>query len=90
MNLVEKINFYKQCRIIDVGWTFNTYVDFINEHCPENKKHFFKTGAMPDINHIYNVIKEQKNFNYGYVMCIIQDIKTEQVFLIRAEGIQLL
>ena len=90
MNLVEKINFYKQCRIVDIGWTFNTYVDFINEHCPENKKHFFKKGSMPDINHIYHVIKEQKSSNQEYVMCIIQDIKTEQVFLIRREGIQLL
>ena len=90
MNLVEKINFYKKCKIIDAGAVYDMYSEFITKYCPEDKKQYFVYSDMPKTNHMFYLIKKEKHQNNEDMICIIEDIKTKQIYLIKEEGIQLL
>lgn len=81
---VQKEKIYK---VIDIGETYATYKSFSEKYFPKYKK-YFKPSEKPSLNKNYRLIGTHQHDSFNRMLCLIQDIQTNQVYIIDKQGIK--
>ena len=77
------------CIVTDSGLCYATYDQWIRNHFPRYVIDFLYNHSIADIkgNRLYKIIGHAPHDSYDRELYLIQDIDTEQVFIIEKEGI---
>lgn len=87
-NKSKAIRKEKLVKVVDEMQTYSFYEDFIEKYFPQYFEKF-KKGKLPIENKIYKLIGQAPHDEYKRNICyLIQDMTTEQVFIINEQGIE--
>ena len=77
------------CIVTDSGLCYATYDQWIRNHFPRYVIDFLYNHSIADIksDRLYKIIGHAPHDSYDLELYLIQDIDTEQVFIIEKEGI---
>lgn len=74
-------------KVIDTDRQYITYVDFIKDNLPE-KLNDFKVGRLINDERYYRIILIKKHPLYDERICVIEDLHTKQIFMIKDIGLE--
>ena len=76
----------KLVEVIDVGYQYTTYTEWIEKYFKRYLKHF-KEGAECDVNAVYEIIDKAPHAWQFSILYLIQDPNTKQVYIMGEYGI---
>lgn len=75
-------------KVIDVGETYSRFNTFVYEKCNQYKDNFI-IGDMPSEKEIYKVVHYGKHLDNDDCIVVIQDLDTDQIYLVSEQGLEL-
>lgn len=88
--LTQQILQTEYCIVMDSGLSYPMYDDWIMHNFDEYRDNFIYNHDIDDIqkDRLYKIIGHAPHGNYDRELYLIQDMDTEQVFIIEEEGIE--
>lgn len=89
--LTQRLLQTEYCVVVDEWLAYSSYDDWIDNHFPVYREHFITEHDIDDIvaNRLYKIIGHAPHDDYPKIeLYLIQDMDTEQVFIIEEEGIK--